>query len=487
MCHTSVRASKARTQSCRKRTNMTRLQRLPLRLPAACAVLALFGAQPARALMVVSEKEEIQVGKEVAANAEKQYGGVLHDPQRQARLDRLARQVVQFRQRKNIPYEFKVLNNDKEINAFACPGGPTYITKKLLDMCDTDGKLAFIMGHEVSHTELQHGRKAINKGVLANAGFSILFGKSSQAVQLGVGIAWNIVDSGYSRDQEREADASGVRFMVKAGYDPYEAVHALQMLGGGNLSGLSKYFASHPATPERIQLVKQQIATEFPSKVHPDADQTQPAPTPPTVPTATKPVEPSVPAQQPEQKPASPARPANVESKLETSPVAGQQGYILATDPGSAEVWIDGGQLGRTPDSPPGTLSQFRFFPVPIGTHSVTVRIENVGEWQVSGADQVIRKDEARRLSVTLGHWCRVTVRVDSAPRPVYSIEIDGQRVCRGAGPGTVVLPRGARTKLPVAVRLSFGQATGWLSMPNRDTASLVLSVQGSSVVVRSE
>ena len=259
---------------------MTRLQRLPLRLPAACAVLALFGAQPARALMVVSEKEEIQVGKEVAANAEKQYGGVLHDPQRQARLDRLARQVVQFRQRKNIPYEFKVLNNDKEINAFACPGGPTYITKKLLDMCDTDGKLAFIMGHEVSHTELQHGRKAINKGVLANAGFSILFGKSSQAVQLGVGIAWNIVDSGYSRDQEREADASGVRFMVKAGYDPYEAVHALQMLGGGNLSGLSKYFASHPATPERIQLVKQQIATEFPSKVHPDADQTQPAPTP---------------------------------------------------------------------------------------------------------------------------------------------------------------------------------------------------------------
>jgi hypothetical protein len=176
-----------------------------------------------------------------------------------------------------------------------------------------------------------------------------------------------------------------------------------------------------------------------------------------------------------------------VDRKVETSPVAGQQGYILATNPGGAEVWIDGGHLGRTPDSPPGTLSQFKFFPVPIGTHSVTIRKENVGEWQVSGEDQVIRKDEARRLAVTLGSWSRVTLRVDSAPRPVNSIEVGGERVCRGAGPGTIVLPRGTRTKFPVAVRLSLGQATGWLSVPDREAASLVLSVQGSSVIVRPE
>ncbi|TSC93251.1 MAG: peptidase M48, Ste24p [Candidatus Berkelbacteria bacterium Licking1014_7] len=214
-------------------------------------------------LMLVSEKDEIQIGKQVALNAEREYGGVLNDFGSQARLDRVAKQILQFRQRQNIPYEFKIINNDEMINAFACPGGPTYITKKLLDMCETDGKIAFIVGHEVAHTELSHGRKAINNALITSVAAGLLLKGSSDTIQLGAGIAFQLLQSGYSRDQERDADTSGVRLMVKAGYNPQDAIGALEMLGGGKLKGLSKYFASHPATSERVGRVKQQIATEL--------------------------------------------------------------------------------------------------------------------------------------------------------------------------------------------------------------------------------
>lgn len=450
--------------------------------PVFCLVMGWRGMVPARALMLVSEKEEIRIGKQVAANAEKAYGGVLHDRKRQARLDRVAHRILRFRTRKNIPYRFRILNNDKEVNAFACPGGPVYITKKLFDMCDTDGKLAFIMAHEVSHTELQHGRKAINKALLANAGFSILFGKSSESVKLGVGIAWNIIDSGYSRDQERAADANGLRLMVKAGYDPYEAIHALEMLGDGKVKGLQKYFASHPPTPERIELLQKEIAAEFPDKVRPGEE--KPIPQKPSPPVPPSPPAPTRPAPQ---KPPAPASPPAAPKKPDPSSTAGKQGYIIATDPGGAEVWIDGSRAGFTPDSPLGRMSVSKFFPVSSGTHSVVLRKPGVGEWRARGRDQVIRKNRVVRFTVTLGRRIRVTLRVDEAPRPVFSINLAGHRVCRGAGPGTITLPRGTRTKFPVTVRMSFSQASGWLSLPEEEQVSFVLKVRGSSLRIERE
>jgi hypothetical protein len=211
--------------------------------------------------MLVSERDEIEIGRRVAAEAEKEYGGVLNDPKRQSRLDRVAAKILAQRQRKNIPYSFKILRDDKVINAFVAPGGRFYITKKLFDMCETDGKLAFIVGHEFAHTELQHGREAINRALLTKLGAEVLLGKASKDLRIGVAAVYTLWAQGYSRDQERDADAWGVRYMARGGWDPNEAIRVLKMLGGkAHGDVLSKYLSSHPSTPERIERLKQQIA-----------------------------------------------------------------------------------------------------------------------------------------------------------------------------------------------------------------------------------
>lgn len=215
---------------------------------------------PANAVMLVSEEMEISIGKDVAEQAEKEFGGVSTDKELNARVEVVGKKIAAVSERKKIPYSFKVLNT-KELNAFACPGGPVYITKGLLQKLNTDDELAFVLGHEVAHISLQHGRKAINKGLMAQTLASILLSGKSETIQQGVGIAWTIIDRGYSREQEYDSDEKGALYAIKAGFKGSGAVDALTVLqkesgGSGKQSGLNKILSTHPPIQTRIDRVK---------------------------------------------------------------------------------------------------------------------------------------------------------------------------------------------------------------------------------------
>lgn len=212
--------------------------------------------------MLVSQEQEIAIGREVAQQVESEYGAPLRSGPYVDRMrrvgDRLLRQA-----KRDVPYSISVLQNSEVVNAFAAPGGPTFVTTALMDLMPDDNELAFVVGHELAHVEEEHGREAINQQALVSTAASVLLKDTSALLQLGAQVMYVLYSQGYSRQNEREADSSGLRLMAAAGYQPRAALEALRKLGGGNLSGPARWLSSHPATPERIERLQAQIDQEY--------------------------------------------------------------------------------------------------------------------------------------------------------------------------------------------------------------------------------
>ena len=225
---------------------------------------------PAQAgLFGLSEEDEIAAGKEVAAQAQKEYGAALpaNDPM-SVRVRAIGAQFARLSTRKNIPYSYQVLANDKVLNAFAAPGGPIFVTRKLVTTTSNDAELAYVLGHETGHIERKHIVESVEKqqkaGLLVGILGAILGkGKNSDLIGTLGGVAFNVWEKGYSRDQETESDIVGVRWMSQLGYDPQASVAMLGKLDDGGKGGfLDKYLATHPDPQKRQAVVTKLIADE---------------------------------------------------------------------------------------------------------------------------------------------------------------------------------------------------------------------------------
>lgn len=213
----------------------------------------------------ISEQEEIQAGRQSAAQAVKEYGRAL--PQSDPRARRVARLGAMFAAqstRRNIPFSYTVLENDKVLNAFAAPGGPIFVTTKLISTAANDAELAYVLGHETGHIERKHIVNSVQKqqkvGLFAGIAGAILGrGKNNQAANVIGSMAVSVFTSKYSRADEDDADNYGVRTMARLGFDPRAAVSMLGKLGGGNTSGLTKFLASHPSPKSRQAKVNELI------------------------------------------------------------------------------------------------------------------------------------------------------------------------------------------------------------------------------------
>lgn len=215
----------------------------------------------------ISEQEEIQAGRQSAAQAIKEYGRPLpaNDP-RQRRVARLGAMFAAQSKRRNIPYSYTVLQNDTVLNAFAAPGGPIFVTTKLVSTAANDAELAYVLGHETGHIENKHIVKAVEKqqkvGLVAGILGSILSrGKAGSVIGTATNVTYTLWARGFSRDQENDSDTYGVRAMARLGFDPRAAVSMLGKLGG-NTSGLGKYLATHPSPDSRQDRVSNLIRQE---------------------------------------------------------------------------------------------------------------------------------------------------------------------------------------------------------------------------------
>ncbi|HSA91507.1 MAG TPA: M48 family metallopeptidase [Terriglobales bacterium] len=222
--------------------------------------------QPKYGFNLFSREDEVTEGRKAAAEIEKELPILPESDPVTRYVQHLGAQLAQNTPEPQYPYTFKVVNQ-KEINAFALPGGPIYVNLGTIQAADNEAELAGVMGHEISHVVMRHSTEQASKAMLAQLPLAILGGRlgggiGGQLAQLGIVFGLNSVFLKYSRDAEREADLVGAGIIHDAGYNPHAVVtffEKLQAESGGGRG--AEFFNSHPNPGNRAKLVGDEVAT----------------------------------------------------------------------------------------------------------------------------------------------------------------------------------------------------------------------------------
>ncbi len=225
-----------------------------------CATTGPGGKQ---SLIIIPTSQEVSIGAGMAEQVDASEKA-LADQVWQNYLNDVGQKIAAVCDRRDIEYHFKVIESD-QVNAFAAPGGYIYFYTGLLREMQTEGEMAAVVAHEISHVVARHGVKRLQTVLGVAAAYElVLGGKDNQMLDVAIGLGMNLVFAKYSRDNEREADSYGIHYMVKAGYDPQGALgmfDRLAALGGSNGGNVFEgIMSSHPDTQERITNAKAQIA-----------------------------------------------------------------------------------------------------------------------------------------------------------------------------------------------------------------------------------
>jgi len=230
---------------------------LLLTLLAGCATNPVTGKYE---LMLVSESTELEIGREQYFTSRQMQGGDFKlDPKLAAYVSQVGRRLARVSDRK-LPYEFTIIN-DSTPNAWSLPGGKIAVNRGLLWELGSEAELAAVLSHEIVHAAARHGAQGLQRGlllqgVLVAAGTAIRDSDYSQLAVDAAAIGANLLNQGYSRDAEREADEYGMLYMARAGYDPSAAVALQETFVRLNKERRSNWltglFASHPPSTERV-------------------------------------------------------------------------------------------------------------------------------------------------------------------------------------------------------------------------------------------
>jgi beta-barrel assembly-enhancing protease len=177
-------------------------------------------------------------------------------------------------------YHFLLLESE-EINAFAAPGGLITVSRGMVRCCQSEDELVAVLAHEVSHVDHQHGLKAIRKGRLttalttlgSTAGKTLAGSDLAQVTQAFEGsitdITSTMMNNGYSRTTEYEADQGAVVIMKKLGYNPAALVTMLERMQKQLKPGGHDFAKTHPAPEVRIAELKKLIGPGQPAPASP--------------------------------------------------------------------------------------------------------------------------------------------------------------------------------------------------------------------------
>jgi len=221
------------------------------------------------AVEVITPEQEYYIGRAVAANILSRYDiynkGNLTEDELTLYLNKICAAITINSDRPDVynGYHVAILDAD-EVNAFATPGGHIFVTRGLISAAKTEDALAGVIAHEVAHIQLQHSIKAIQTDRLTKA----LIITATTAIGAATGMDFNeltsvftdtvgdivntVVNSGYSRQQEFEADTKALSLLADAGYYPSGLISMLTELK--NVQGNSNvgFGKTHPTPEERI-------------------------------------------------------------------------------------------------------------------------------------------------------------------------------------------------------------------------------------------
>jgi predicted Zn-dependent protease len=227
----------------------------------ACAVNPATGK---RQLVLISEADEIAIGRQ-NDQAMVQSLGLYDDEKLQAYVQDLGRRMAAKSERPHLDWTFRVVD-DPVVNAFALPGGFVYITRGILAHMNSEAELAGVVGHEIGHVTARHGVNQMSKQQLAQLGMGLGMAVSEdfRAVADLAGQGLGLLFLKYSRDDERQADDLGLRYMSREGYDPRPMADFYSVLREvGEAAGASpvpSLFSTHPQPENRRERLHEEIA-----------------------------------------------------------------------------------------------------------------------------------------------------------------------------------------------------------------------------------
>lgn len=232
------------------------------------ALISIFGC--ATTYNPVTEKNEfilINTSSEVAlgSSISKQIAlekGIIKEGQQKARVEKIGKRIALFSDRKDLDYNFFVIK-DKELNAFAVPGGFIYIHSALAER-SSDDELACVIAHEVVHVAARHSVKQLQASLGYQLLLSVALGGSDQGtVREITNAVFSLSQLGYSRQDETLADRIGVKYAYSAGFNPQGMISFFNKLKAESEKrgqGLPiEIFSSHPDLDNRIKVVSEEI------------------------------------------------------------------------------------------------------------------------------------------------------------------------------------------------------------------------------------
>jgi hypothetical protein len=241
--------------------------KIPLRVIAA---LVLASALVSAQTKIVPPKnsytpaQDVELGRQAAAEARQQLP-ILRDDGVTSFLEGIGQRLVSAipsdMRHPEFHYTFEPVNV-REINAFALPGGPMFVNRGMIEAARTEGEVAGVMAHELSHVVLRHGTAQANKaqkyqiGQVAGAILGSIIGGGwgqviSQGSQFGLGTAF----LRFSREYERQADLMGSQIMARAGYDPNEMASMFKTIEKQGGPGGPQWLSDHPNPGDRAAYI----------------------------------------------------------------------------------------------------------------------------------------------------------------------------------------------------------------------------------------
>ena len=238
---------------------------LGMALSAGCTISDVTGKKE---VILISPAEEIALGQQAGPEIEKEFGNKVPNNSLQNYVEQVGGRVASKSDR-DMPYEFAVLASEVP-NGFALPGGKIYVTAGLMSKMTNERQLAAVLAHEVVHVADKHSVKGLQRQMGAEilielAGMAAGADKA-QGAEAAAQIATGVANLKYSRTDESTSDAVGVKYMVRAGYNPWgmvELLELLQSLSNAQPGLFGDMFATHPLTSKRIEDARHIVETEY--------------------------------------------------------------------------------------------------------------------------------------------------------------------------------------------------------------------------------
>ena len=216
-----------------------------------------------RQLTLISEAQEVAMGRQAEPQVLASFGEY-PDEEWQTYVNGLGQQLAAASERPHLPWAFHILD-DPLVNAFAYPGGYIYVTRGILSHFNSEAELVSVLGHEIGHVTARHSVEKMRQQQLAQLGLGVAAAASEDfrpyAGYAAAGL--QVLFLKFSRDDERQSDDLGLRYMTRAGYDPEEMPNVFRTFdrmqdasGGGQVPD---WQSTHPNPADRVGRIEAQI------------------------------------------------------------------------------------------------------------------------------------------------------------------------------------------------------------------------------------